>query len=536
MIINCKDVSNMRCCRCCGPKTKYSILLFCGLVLIALPLGFHDFINQKIKDEIADNVKIAPGSEVYDQWKKPTIPIYLKIYTFSIANPGEVMAGQPPFVEEKGPYSYRESREKINITWGEDEVNYDQVTHYKFDPAMSCEDCDDEKDKITSVNIPYVTILQKLKSFVDSEILDEIVSGILTYLKEDVFQTKTVKQTIWGYNETMFEDYDKFREEVGRILGKGVENQLPKVPSVFALQPNPNFDGNTTVNTGAGDIDRVGCYQRWKDNFGSLSIWHSSYANMLNGTDGAIYKPDISKDDTLYIFITQLCRSLNVNYLGEKTIRGIDGYQFHPPTYLFESGSINPNNKGFCNPNCLPSGLLSVNACVPFNAPIVVSQPHFLNGNKSLQKMIRGLHPDEEKHDTFLSLEPRTGVLLQASKRLQFNIHVDPMAGIRDIQNVKAAQIPIMWIDEHVSIDAGNANKLKKNVLNKLEIIKWFKIGLYILGGLMVLIAIILFIRLCWRTKKGTNMRLVSEGNGAPNYGSNGHTDSLNPSLINASD
>ena len=54
---------------------------------------------------------------------------------------------------------------------------------------------------------------------------------------------------------------------------------------------------------------------------------------------------------------------------------------------------------------------------------------HFLNGNKSLQKMILGLKPDEEKHYTFVSIEPKTGVLLRASKRLQFNINVEPMDG-----------------------------------------------------------------------------------------------------------
>ena len=43
------------------------------------------------------------------------------------------MAGHPPFVHEKGPYSYRESKEKVNITWEGDNVNYNQVTFYKLD-------------------------------------------------------------------------------------------------------------------------------------------------------------------------------------------------------------------------------------------------------------------------------------------------------------------------------------------------------------------------------------------------------------------
>ena len=123
---------------------------------------------------------------------------------------------------------------------------------------------------------------------------------------------------------------------------------------------------------------------------------------MLNGTDGTIYKPGISKDDILYIFLTELCRSLQMKYYKEVTIQGIDAYQFHPPAYQFESGDINPDNRAFCNPYCLPSGLLSVIPCTPFNAPKILSQPHFLKGNKSLHKVILGLNPEGEKHQLMI--------------------------------------------------------------------------------------------------------------------------------------
>jgi hypothetical protein len=445
-----------------------------------------------------------------------------------------VKQGEPPFVYQKGPYSYRESREKVNITWGENNVNYNQITNYTFDPDTSCEDCDPQKDIITSINVPFIVLLQKVIQVVDSPFLNKVITSLLYYLKEGLFHKKTVHHTIWGYNETMFVDYDNFRKEAVASY-KFLDKVLPpKFPRVFALQPNPNFDGNSTINTGENDIDLVGCYQQWNGSYGKLNVWKSPTANMLNGTDGSVYRPDISKDDELYIFIIQLCRSLNVRYLDEVTIQGIKGYRFNPPKYLFESGDINPDNKGFCNPDCLPSGLMNLNVCVPFNAPIVVSQPHFLNGNKSLQKMVLGLNPVEEKHDTFLSLEPNTGILLQASKRMQFNIQVDPVRGVSDLENVKSAQVPIMWINEHVSIDRSNANKLKKNVLNNLEIIKWIEIGLYIVGGLMVMVAVILFIKSCCRRKDETKLRLVAE-NGT-DYGSNGQTGTLNPSLINASD
>ena len=58
---------------------------------------------------------------------------------------------------------------------------------------------------------------------------------------------------------------------------------------------------------------------------------------------------------------------------------------------------------------------------------------------------------------------------------------------------------------------------------------------MFILDGLMVLIATVLFIRSCCRKKKGANLKLIPE-NMQPDYGSDGQIGYLNPMLINASD
>lgn len=526
-----------KCCACCGSKMKYFcsiILLLVGGIFIALPFVTRDYIDKIIKTKIDKNVKISPSSQIYDEWLKPTLPIYLQFYMFSIVNPLEVMRGDVPFVVQKGPYSYRESRLKYNISWGYDKVNYNQRTRYKFDPNTSCPTCDPHIDMVRSLNIPYNTLVQKIPPFLrHHKLFDELVSMFMSYFKEGLFIKKSVHEVIWGYNEPLFDDYDKFRKELEKTFGKKlVDNWLPKLPPIFALQQNPNVDGYTTVNTGNSDVNLVGQYEQWKGNEGHLHIWKSATANMINGTDGSLYKPALSKHDILYIFIIQLCRSLNVIYLDKQTIKGINGYRFRPPKYLFQSGNINPNNKGFCNPNCLPSGLLSINGCVPFNAPIIVSSPHFLHGNKSLRQEVHGLKPVEEKHDTFLTLEPHTGILLRASKRMQFNIHVVPLAGFKDLENVKAVNIPIMWINEHVEIDSANAEKLKKDVLRNIEIVKWVGYGLIILGGIMVLIAFILVLRLCCASNDGKQMKLIAENGGGDLDDESGYP---NSTMINAS-
>ena len=530
---------------CCGPKTRYFILLVVGVIFIVLPFALDNYINKLIRTNIDEEVVIKPGSQVYDQWRKPTLPVYLRIYTFSIMNSLEVKEGKPPVVVEKGPYSYRESKTKVNISWGHGNgnVTYNEVSNYIFDNKTSCASCNPSKDKVTTFNIPFVAITQIIKQLNVSDfgLWKYLLDIFLESIKDDLFIEKTVNETVWGYVDPLFKRYNTFRNMLLSILGPFwrhlAERCLPELSPVFALQPNPSYDGVTTVKTGQGKVDHVGLYEEWKG-AKTLDFWTSKSANMLNGTDGSIYKPHITKDDKLYIFITQLCRSLHVIYLSDGTkIKGIGSLRFHPPKSTFVSGNINPDNKGFCVPewNCLPSGLLSIKKCLPLPAPIFVSSPHFLNGDPTLLKKVVGLHPDEEKHDTFVYIEPNTGILLRASKRLQFNIHVEPVDGFSQTSGLTPTYVPIMWVNEHVTIDSKNADKLKKDLLEKLEIIKWVKIGLYILGSLLVLIALILFVRLYCRSKKDRTHLAVVSGNGH-SYGATNDHDVLNPTLINAGD
>lgn len=56
------------------------------------------------------------------------------------------------------------------------------------------------------------------------------------------------------------------------------------------------------------------------------------------------------------------------------------------------------------------------------DAPIVGTLPHFYNADKRYNYMVDGLEPDEDKHNIFLDVEPRTGSPLNGGKRLQFNM------------------------------------------------------------------------------------------------------------------
>ena len=125
----------------------------------------------------------------------------------------------------------------------------------------------------------------------------------------------------------------------------------------------------------------------------------------------------------MYIFESDLCRSLYANYNGSTTLLdNIEVLGFSPDEYFFANHTINPDNEGFCTPrgNCLKAGLLNLTNCVG-GVPLVMSCPHFLFSPQDLVDDVVGLKPNLTQHQTRIYIEPLTGIPLKANKRLQFN-------------------------------------------------------------------------------------------------------------------
>ena len=73
----------------------------------------------------------------------------------------------------------------------------------------------------------------------------------------------------------------------------------------------------------------------------------------------------------------------------------------------------------------LPLGLLNVTAC-KFDSPSFVSYPHFYLADPKLSEAFEA-HPDTDlsadpaKHESFLSLDPNSGIPLEVAVRMQIN-------------------------------------------------------------------------------------------------------------------
>lgn len=161
-----------------------------------------------------------------------------------------------------------------------------------------------------------------------------------------------------------------------------------------------------------------------------LNIWNTSECNEIDGTDGSQFAPHmIDQDKELKIFIKSFCRPLRLKFEREVTVlNGIPAWRYKVPEGGFDSSWNNPENTCYCDSSdestwCPPDGVFDASKCVD-GIPLMLSYPHFLEGNSSLFELFEGLNPDRLKHETFADIHERMAFPIGGASRLQMNFRI----------------------------------------------------------------------------------------------------------------
>ncbi|KAL5021180.1 hypothetical protein ScPMuIL_000335 [Solemya velum] len=469
-------------------KKKIIVQTSLGTVLAVLGGGLIPLMAWYIRDQVEKNVLIKEGNELYEIWRDVPIPVYMQFYMFDVVNPQEVLDGERPYVTQKGPYTYREYRSKVNITFNDNgTVTYRQPRTFSFEPEMSV---GNESDEFTTANPLIWTILQALRW--EPPWLQELLSVVSTAGGEQLFFRKSVRDIVWGYEDELIHtlqsiDKDWFYSD---IVG-------------YFINKNDTDDGVYTVFTGETDINKVGVINRYNGS-SSLNFWTTPWANMVNGTDGTLAPPYMDKSVLVPLFASDICRSVTGEYYKDvSTPQGIDLWRYAAPSSALDNATVNPDNAGFCTPrdSCLPTGLLNVSTCQLldfFHIPAAISFPHFYLADQAVVDSVGGLHPNAEEHQTAVDVEPYTGLVLQAAKRLQINIRIQPFNAIPSTAKVKDVYLPVFWINESAVVDDVNAEKLKSMLFTPLLIVHVLE---YSLIGVGVTILVFTAIVGLWKKK-----------------------------------
>lgn len=481
MTVRCK-VASCTFCTLFGAGT----LIF-GIAIVAL-------LPTLVRQTIEKTVPLTPTGETGKNWLDPPYDITVEFYVFNLTNGVEwVTTGQKPVLQQKGPYVYRELQQKYDAAWLANNTIYywNKKTYIWADDLtkIRCPSCS-QSDVISLPNVPLLSVIQLILEYFHNT--DPAVQAVVNGLE---FGSQTslpvvsssVGQLIFeGYwdpllNLTQFFLPPDFFQPINKSRAN-----FPKKMGFF-YGKNATNDSSYIIGTGVNSVGNVGKILDWAGS-GQLPRpwWSNSWSRMINGTDGSLYPPFVKKTDRPQLFISDICRSVYLTYLEDIAHGGIPGYRFVLPSWIFNSSL--PENTGFCSNSftsnvnyyassnlpykkgCMPAGLLDISQCQTGNPPVVVSQPHFLYCPNEVINSIEGMNPIENQMRTVVDIEPTTGVVLMANRRLQLNVAVQNSP--TQFTNVNSTIIPAIWLNETAVLNQTAINLLKSQVVTQQMIAK----------------------------------------------------------------
>ncbi|CAL8094378.1 unnamed protein product [Calicophoron daubneyi] len=419
--------------------TTVFLVLLCliGILMLTLlqPI-FYPLFHRAIVYE----TQLVNGSEVYQQWAKPTIPIYIEFYLFNLTNPASFLSGGKPVVNQIGPYTYREQRSKVDIVENNTAgtLSYREIKQHFFEPTMST---GTESDVVTTVNLVYLSVARKI-DWLPAPIL-RIIEELEAKSGDMVITSRNVSELLWGYEDPFLRFFPPFSHTFGLFVGR-----------------NNSLGGTVVIDTGKENEVHVGQIIS-VDGRSSLSCWTTKEANQINGSDGSLFHPFLKPNETVYVFASDLCRSFEFKPHEEDTFLGVPVVRYLPSEDSFDSPANSSKNRGFClhPPKCYKDGVLDGSTCIP-DSPIVFSMPHLVHADPSYTDAVLGLHPSAEFNTTFL-VEQSTGAVLSVSKKIQINAVVEKNSKLKGLRSVSNVLLPVMFLNESAQADEQIARSLR---------------------------------------------------------------------------
>nr|CAI5833432.1 unnamed protein product [Callosobruchus analis] len=144
-------------------------LLLTGILLISTGISIFVFFETIYEFILKEALKFSPTSKSFDAWKTNNPPLTMDIYIFNWTNPQDVLDDDSvkPEFEEVGPYRFKEIKDKLNITWSDNQtVSFMFKKTYYFDVENSVRQLN---DSICTINaVPLVsTAIHILKKGID---------------------------------------------------------------------------------------------------------------------------------------------------------------------------------------------------------------------------------------------------------------------------------------------------------------------------------------------------------------------------------
>lgn len=557
----------------------------CILIGIIGPVIINGLLDQGIDDSLVVDSKDASS---YDSWSRNNagtsddVNIYYEVHMFDITNPDEAGQGEKPTVAERGPYVYREYFQKFDIEFFDhgNKVSFFTWKYYVFDPDLSYPHSNDEEDMVTNINLIALAAEYYLEDLLPDDtpsgpggnsLKDLAMKMVLCSNPNNIevtpFYSQSVKNWFWGYWD---DPYLVGLRSLLESLNKSTSTFTTSVPGITNNMSDMDEARRRTnvdvTHTGKSDVRKVGKYiyyqnmssehvcleatskgQPWNESAqqwpacvhyqsewteaeaeanGWVPTWATDYANSISGSDCTFFPREVSQKE-IGCFISDIYRSASIEFDGHSDLYGVQLRRYGLREQDLLNATANPENAQFYQFG--PTGVQNITTAT--GLPMVLSKPHFLDGAFSLYDSVNGMNPNREIHDTTLDVEPITGVLLRAHKRLQvanyiasYNIPQISLtilergliqAFINQNPNLNGTYqdkfeacveapakwnisngglyMPYTWVDEHFSMSKSDSEDFKDEVYgtqdfaDDLRFYSFFVAGILFFGALLMM-------------------------------------------------
>lgn len=450
-----------------------------GFIILALGFLLKIKFPDIMPKLLAEKLVIRPDSPTIDNFISPPIPIYMQFYFFNVTNSEEILKGAKPKVHQVGPYTYLEKRVKHDLNWTDTTVDYLEKVTFFFQQNMTTPCSED--DMVTTLNPLLITLAAKLSDPKIPDVLQALFKLIIDRYGLQPFITRKVGELLFkGYEEPLLLQLAKYTNDPLHKTGR----------FGFFFPKNDSDGGKYSINTGAEGLENLQVIETFKDS-PTLDYWPEDHCNMINGTTGGQFPQPIVEEKNVSMFSADLCRSLYLSYEKKLEHGGLELLRYSLPYEVL--GNL-PENQCYCSDNftCRAS-LVNLSPCRK-GAPVITSTPHFYMGDPDIVSAVEGLNPNKEEHDTYVDVEPNTGVSFAAMKRIQISMPLRRYADLPELVNVQEVILPMLWLNESAIVPLERAKALNDKLTKPYLYVDIICYVLYIVGLLLIVIPIILVV------------------------------------------
>ncbi|XP_026322687.1 scavenger receptor class B member 1-like [Hyposmocoma kahamanoa] len=403
-----------------------------GILLILISIT--GFIFTPLDVMLREKLNMRPGFPPFEWWAAPPDEVILRVRVFNVTNHERFMLGldEKMNVEEIGPIVYLEKLLHYDIKFNENStLTYTAKRYPIYLPEQNNIDIN------ATLIVPNLAVLGIASYLHDA---NYIVRTGFRFLASshgsEMFIKKTIYEYLWDYKEPVL--------DTSKNLAPGLVpvNNMGMLSRIYS-----DFTDIVTVkigsNHGHSEFFKIDKYRGQSQ----LPGYDADQCpdRIVGSTEGVMYQQRLKKDDVLLYWRKTVCKLMPLYFDSEFILDNVPVYRYNLSESVFDR-VINVTDCYDTVPS-LPPGLSDGSKCY-YDFPMVISYPHFYTGTPPKDMYVTGLQPDENLHNSFVVLEPLTGIPFRSVARMQSNLRVHDMSGFPiEYRKFSNLVVPLFWAE-----------------------------------------------------------------------------------------